>query len=129
MLPTGVAEAGAWRYAFIYDIVSRWIPDQTTAARDLSRSEARATILNCHLRNVIYATPKEVARLFGWTAKETTIMGTSNTIFCGLYKAAGGYVRLLSHTLVRLNMHQAGTGSQNDSRYAIGLKSNRSRPK
>ena len=72
VMPTGVAEAGAWRYAYIYDIVSRWLPDQTAKARDLSRNEARATLLSRHLRNVIYATPKELTRLFGWTAKETS---------------------------------------------------------
>ena len=71
VLPTGVAEAGAWRYAFIYDIVSRWFPGQTLAARDISRRDARATILTHHLRNVIYTTPKDVSRLFGWAAKET----------------------------------------------------------
>lgn len=72
VLPTGVAEAGAWRYAFIYDIVSRWLPEQTLAARDISRKDARATLLAHHLRNVIYTTPKEVSRLFGWSAKETS---------------------------------------------------------
>lgn len=71
VLPTGVAEAGAWRYAFIYDIVSRWLPDQTASAREIGRSEARANILARHLTNVIFATPKELTRIFGWTVKDT----------------------------------------------------------
>lgn len=71
VLPVGVAEAGAWRYAFIYDIVSRWFPDVSERARTITRGEAQATILSRHLRNVICATPKDVSRLFGWSAQET----------------------------------------------------------
>lgn len=71
VLPVGVAEAGAWRYAFIYDIVSRWYPDVPIKAREITRGEARATILSRHLRNVIYATPREIARIFSWSAQDT----------------------------------------------------------
>jgi hypothetical protein len=70
VLPTGVAEAGAWRYAFIYDIVARWLPGPAAAARDITRSDARAAILARHLRNVIYTTPREIARTFGWKLAE-----------------------------------------------------------
>lgn len=70
VLPTGVAEAGAWRYAFIYDIVSRWLPEQTKAAQSISRGEARANILSRHLRNVVMADAKTLARIFGWKINE-----------------------------------------------------------
>ncbi len=70
VLPTGVAEAGAWRYAFIYDIVSRWLPEQTKAAQGISRGEARVNILSRHLRNVVMADAKTLARIFGWKAAE-----------------------------------------------------------
>jgi len=73
VLPIGVAEAGAWRYAFIFDILSRWFPDQTAQARDLSRAQARVNILRAHLRNAIYITQKDASRLFRWTAKETAV--------------------------------------------------------
>ncbi|BCX05348.1 MAG: hypothetical protein KatS3mg053_3286 [Candidatus Roseilinea sp.] len=65
VLPVGVAEAGAWRYAFIYEIVSRWFPDLPARARAITRGEARATILARHLFNVVAAQPRELARLFG----------------------------------------------------------------
>ena len=71
VLPVGVAEAGAWRYAFVYDIVSRWFPRVPEQAREITRGEARATILARHLRNVVYATPREIARIFGWSAHDT----------------------------------------------------------
>ncbi len=70
VLPVGIAEAGAWRYAFIYEIVSRWFPDLPARARAITRSEARATILARHLRNVVAAQPKELTRLFGWKSVE-----------------------------------------------------------
>jgi hypothetical protein len=70
ILPVGVAEAGAWRYAFIYDLLWRWLPDVPAAAQKLGRAEARVNILSRHLNNVVYATPKELARTFGWRANE-----------------------------------------------------------
>ena len=71
ILPVGVAEAGAWRYAFIYDLLWRWLPEVPKAAQAISRSEARVNILSRHIKNAIYATPKEIARIFGWSATET----------------------------------------------------------
>lgn len=70
ILPVGVAEAGAWRYAFIYELLWRWLPDVAQQAQQITRGEARANILDRHLRNVIYATPKELTKIFGWNAKD-----------------------------------------------------------
>jgi Winged helix DNA-binding domain len=72
VMPVGVAEAGAWRYAFVYDIVGRYLPDVAAQAQTLTRGEARDTILRAHLRNVIHASPKDISRLFGWKPTETT---------------------------------------------------------
>jgi uncharacterized protein YcaQ len=70
VLPVGIAEAGAWRYAFIYEIVSRWFPDVSSEAQRLSRSEARAIILKHHLQNVIAASQKQLVGVFSWSARE-----------------------------------------------------------
>lgn len=70
ILPVGVAEAGAWRYAFVYELLWRWLPDVTEQARELSRPDARARILGRHLDNVRWTTPVEAGRLFGWRAQE-----------------------------------------------------------
>ncbi len=70
VLPVGIAEAGAWRYAFIYDIVSRWYPDLPARARDISRSDARATLALRHIQNVVAASPRDLERLFGWSRPE-----------------------------------------------------------
>jgi hypothetical protein len=65
VMPVGVAQAGAWRYAFIYEIVSRWLPDECAKAQALGRAQAREIILARHLRNVIEATPQELKKTFG----------------------------------------------------------------
>ena len=70
VLPVGVAEAGAWRYAFLYELLPRWFPDVPVRARGIGRGEARRYLLLRHLHNVVAATPAQVARLFGWTTAE-----------------------------------------------------------
>jgi hypothetical protein len=71
VLPVGVAEAGAWRYAFIYEILPRWLPDVPVKAGKITRSGARQAILDQYLRNVIATTERDAARCFGWTLAET----------------------------------------------------------
>lgn len=70
VLPVGVAEAGAWNYAFVYDLVDRWYPDLEASARRLTTRQARALILARHVSNLIAASPTEVGRGLGWTPGE-----------------------------------------------------------
>lgn len=64
ILPVGVAEAGAWRYAFIYDLVSRHLPNLPAQAQGISRSEARAKLVRQLLDNVGAASQTEIQRVF-----------------------------------------------------------------
>jgi hypothetical protein len=70
VLPVGIAEAGSWRYAFIYEIVQRHFPGLPEQARHIGRGEAHRHILLRYLRAVIAATSAQVIRLFGWNADE-----------------------------------------------------------
>lgn len=70
VLPVGVAEAGAWRYAFVYEALHRWLPDVPLQARQISRSQARRVIAQRYLQNVIVSNPPTLAKLFGWTVRE-----------------------------------------------------------
>ncbi len=73
ILPVGVAEAGAWRYAFIYDLVSRHFPQVVEQAGAISRSEARLKLVNKLVDNVVAAERSEVERVFRvlkWTPAE-----------------------------------------------------------
>ncbi len=66
VLPIGIAPVGAWRYAFIYEILPRWLPNLPDRARPISRMDARRAILNQYIHNVIAAPLISAARLFGW---------------------------------------------------------------
>jgi hypothetical protein len=70
ILPVGVAQAGAWRYAFIYELVDRWFPDLAAEARPLGRSEAQAHLTDLYLKSVGAATEAQVAQLFRWKQEE-----------------------------------------------------------
>jgi hypothetical protein len=66
ILPVGVAEAGAWKYAFVYDITGRYYPDVIEQAHAYSEWDARRALILSYLQSVGAARPIEVARLFGW---------------------------------------------------------------
>ncbi len=66
ILPTGVAEAGAWNYAFIYDIVPRHFPYLPDQARRIKESEARLELARLYFRSVGAASAKELGKVFGW---------------------------------------------------------------
>jgi winged helix DNA-binding protein len=71
ILPVGVAEAGAWKYSFIYEIVTRHFPDLSAQARRISEREARAKLAELYFESVGAAQEGDVNKLFGWK-KELT---------------------------------------------------------
>lgn len=66
VLPVGVAEAGAWNYAHVYDIVSRHFPEIPEQARWIGEIDARMEILRHYFRSVGAARLRDVLKLFGW---------------------------------------------------------------
>ena len=67
ILPVGVAEAGSWKYAFIYDIAARHypsLPQQATAhhARPMPEVDCSSSIFGA----VGVARRRDVLHLFGW---------------------------------------------------------------
>ena len=73
VLPTGVARTGAWRYAFIYDILQRHFPELPEQARPIRRSEARRVLVLRYLDNVVATEQKMIGRVFHvlrWTSPE-----------------------------------------------------------
>jgi len=67
LLPVGVAQAGAWKYAFVYDLVHRFYPNLPEQARPIRQAEARRKLAELYLKSVGAAPEKAVAALFGWT--------------------------------------------------------------
>jgi len=70
VLPVGVTQAGAWRYAFIYDLVERWYPDLAVQARSISARQARSQLIQKYLENMIVAKRGSISHSLGWRPKE-----------------------------------------------------------
>ncbi len=68
IMPVGVASAGAWHYAFIFDIVARHLPDLVERAHPIPESQARRTLIETYLQSVAVTSPRILQRLFGWDA-------------------------------------------------------------
>ena len=66
ILPVGVAKAGAWKYAFIYEVVPRHYPDLPERARHIGEGEARTKLTELYFQSVGAAQERDVIRLFGW---------------------------------------------------------------
>jgi hypothetical protein len=66
ILPVGVAEVGAWKYAFIYEIVARHLPELPEQARAISEWEARRALVRSYFRSVGAARMTDLLRLFHW---------------------------------------------------------------
>jgi hypothetical protein len=66
ILPVGIAEAGAWRYSFIYDLVHRYYPELPEEARTIGHREARETLMDLYFTSVGAATVSDVRKIFQW---------------------------------------------------------------
>jgi hypothetical protein len=68
--PAAVAQAGAWRYAFVYESVVGLWPNLAGQAEKITRRQARATLLDLYLKSVGAATPAQVHKLFRWAKSD-----------------------------------------------------------
>jgi hypothetical protein len=66
VLPVGVAEAGAWRYAFVYDLVDRWFPNLPEQARAVTTRAARELILAQHVKHLVAVDRRHIGSALGW---------------------------------------------------------------
>lgn len=67
ILPIGIAEAGAWRYSYRYELTARHYPDLAEQARLIGESVARQKLIELYLRSVGSAQRRDLVKLFGWT--------------------------------------------------------------
>src|SRR5919198_149295 len=66
ILPVGVSDAGAWKYSFIYEIVTRHYPDLEEKARFIGEGQARTKLAELYFNSVGAAQERDVSKLFGW---------------------------------------------------------------
>lgn len=67
ILPIAVTQAGAWHYAFAYDLVTRRFPEIAEAARFIGERQARKKIAGLYLLSVGAFQLRDLTRLFGWS--------------------------------------------------------------
>ncbi|GAB4505192.1 MAG: hypothetical protein Fur0043_21870 [Anaerolineales bacterium] len=94
ILPVGVAQAGSWNYAFIYELTARHYPDLPDLARLISEAQARKRLLECYFESVGAAQQRDIVRLFNWPKSlvERTVhkMLTSEKIVQAVHPTAKG---------------------------------------
>ncbi len=66
ILPVGIAEAGAWKYAFRYEITARHMPELPEKARPIGEAEARQKLVELYPGLGWGGQLRESIRLFGW---------------------------------------------------------------
>jgi hypothetical protein len=71
ILPIGISDAGAWRYAFIYGLTHKYYPDVVDKARHIKVHQARKKLINLYFDSVGAAQFTDVIKLFRWKKKET----------------------------------------------------------
>jgi hypothetical protein len=88
ILPVGVTDSGAWKYAFAYDIVARHFPELQEQAQQIQERQARAHLIDLYLRSVGAAQLRDISRLFGWQPVEIeaalTTLTREKIIFPGI---------------------------------------------
>lgn len=72
LLPVAVTQAGAWRYAFAYDIPARHYPQIPEQARFIDERQARRTLAQSFFRSLGAARASDLARLMGWKLPEAS---------------------------------------------------------
>jgi hypothetical protein len=71
IMPVGVAEVGAWKYAFRYEITARHMPELPEQARSIGEAQARRKLVELYLASVGATQTRELVKLFGWPPELT----------------------------------------------------------
>jgi uncharacterized protein YcaQ len=68
IVPVGIAEVGAWKYAYRYDVVHRQFPELIEQARFIQEWQARRRLAELFLLSLGAAPISDMGKLFGWNA-------------------------------------------------------------
>jgi hypothetical protein len=71
ILPVAITEAGAWHYAFRYELTHRYFPELSEKAHEISEKKATVALIKAYLDSVGSATTKHVSMVFSWPLELT----------------------------------------------------------
>jgi hypothetical protein len=74
IVKTGISDANAWGYCYVYDVMLRHWPDLARRAGAISSQEAMRVLLLAYLRNVGVTTLADVVRLLAWDLPRLTAL-------------------------------------------------------
>ena len=77
IVPVGIAEAGTWNYAFIYDLTTNHYPELPEKARLISEKKARRRLTELFFLSVGASDEKNFRKLFRWDFETTNQLFTS----------------------------------------------------
>jgi hypothetical protein len=69
-LPVGISQAGAWKYAFIYELTHRHFPTLIDQASHIFESDAYQRLTIKYYESVGAAPLVQLMRLFGWKGEQ-----------------------------------------------------------
>jgi hypothetical protein len=72
IVPVGVTDAGAWHYAFAYDLVARAYPELPDQSRFIGELEARDKLVMTYFTSMGAAQFRDLAMLFQWNTAQLT---------------------------------------------------------
>ncbi len=70
ILPVGVTQAGAWHYAFAYDIVTRHYPEIIDQTRFITERQAYRRLTELYFHSVGAAQLRDLLKVFAWSVTE-----------------------------------------------------------
>jgi hypothetical protein len=70
ILPVGIAEAGTWNYAFVYDVFQRHFPEVIEMSGKIKAGDARESLLNSYFLSVGACRENDPRRILGWKENE-----------------------------------------------------------
>lgn len=71
LVPVAVTQAGAWHYAFAYDIAARHYPEIPKLAQAIHDHSARQELVRHYFLSVGAAQLQDACKLFGWKTDPT----------------------------------------------------------
>ncbi|MDK2981473.1 MAG: hypothetical protein PWQ55_1820 [Chloroflexota bacterium] len=70
ILPVGTAEAGAWHYAYVFDVVHRVYPELIDQAYPIKRSQAYQAILRSYFLSLGASQTRDIQKILHWPKKD-----------------------------------------------------------